>query len=140
MILLTYLALVYVVKMIKFPILGISDTVCTIILTGIWIILAFLPMVLNYQFISYSDKDDYIIFRYFTAGMVGGRKNSVELSKKLFAGYKIETKLFGLIQGIILFQKVQGGVAKYPPIYINALTRKEKAKVIESLDKFVLPA
>ena len=135
-VLLAYVALTYVVKMIKFPFLGMSDTVWTIILIGIWLILAFMPMFLNYQFISFSDEGDYIIFRYFTAGIVGGKKNSVEINKTSFSGYKIETRFFGLIQIITLLQKVQGGVAKYPPVYISALTQEEKAKVIKSLNLY----
>jgi hypothetical protein len=93
-----------------------------------------MPMFLNYQFISFSDEGDYIIFRYFTAGIVGGKKNSVEINKTSFSGYKIETRFFGLIQIITLLQKVQGGIAKYPPVYISALTKEEKTKVIKSLN------
>jgi hypothetical protein len=133
-VLLAYLALAYVIRMIKFPLFGMSDTVWTAILIAIWVILAFLPMILNYQYISYSDEGENIIFRYFTSGIVGGKKNSIEISKISFSGYKIETRLFGLIQSITLFQKFQEGVAKYPPVYISALNPEEKSKVIKSLN------
>ena len=133
-VLLAYLAMAYVIRMIKFPLLGMSDTVWTVILIAIWVILAFLPMILNYQYISYSDEGENIIFRYFTSGIVGGKKNSIEISKISFSGYKIETRFFSLIQSIILFQKFQEGVAKYPPVYISALKAEEKAKVIKSLN------
>jgi hypothetical protein len=132
-VLLAYLAVTYIGKLIKFPFLGMSDAVWTMILSGIWIVLAFMPMFLNYQFFSYSDEGDYLIFRYFTAGIVGGKKNSVEINKTTFSGYKVESRFFGFIQRIILFQKVQGGIASYPPVYISALMREEKAKVIKSL-------
>jgi hypothetical protein len=138
-VLLAYLALAYVAKLIKFPLLGMGDSTWTVILIGIWIILAFMPMVLNYQFISYSDDEELIIFRYFTSGIVGGKKNSVEINKTSFSGYKIETRFFGLIQSIILLQKVQGGVAKYPPVYLSALTHEEKAKVFNSLNQYAPP-
>ena len=131
--LLAYLAMTYVAKLIKFPILRMSDTVWTLILVGIWFFLTFMPMFLSYQFVFFSDDGEKIIFRYFTAGFVGGKKNSVEIDKKSFSGYKIETRLFGLIQNITLFQNFQEGVAKYPPIYISALTREERSKIIKSL-------
>jgi hypothetical protein len=102
-------------------------------LIAIWVILAFIPMVLNYQYISYSDDGDFIVLRYFTAGLVGGKKNSVEIKKTSFAGYKTETRFFGMIRSIILYQKFQEGVAKYPPVYISALSREEKDKVFRSL-------
>jgi hypothetical protein len=135
-VLLAYIAMAYVIKMIKFPLLGMNETVWTVLLTGIWVILAFLPMILNYQFISYSDEGDFIIFRYFTSGIVGGKKNSVEINKTTFSGYKVETRFFGLIQSIILLQKFQQGIAKYPPIHISALTGEEKAKIIKSLNSY----
>jgi len=139
-VLLAYLAMAYVIRMIKFPLLGMDDTAWTVILSAIWVILAFMPMVLNYQYISYSDDGDYIIFRYFTAGLVGGKKNSVEISKTSFAGYKSETRFFGMIQSIILYQKFKEGIAKYPPVHISALSREEKDKVFKSLKYHALPA
>lgn len=135
-VLLTYLALAYVAKLIKFPLLGLSDTSWTIILIGIWVILALIPIFLNYQYISYSDEGEFLIFRYFTAGIVGGKKNSVEINKTTFSGYNKETRFFGLIESITLFQKFQQGVAKYPPVYISALSRIEKDKVIKSLNMY----
>jgi len=138
-VLLAYLALTYVAKLIKYPFLGMSDTSWTLILVGVWFLLAFMPMFLNYQFIFFSDDGEKIVFRYFTAGLVGGRKNSVEIDKKSFSGYKIEPRFFGLIQSVTLFQKFQEGVAKYPPVYISALSREERTKVIKSLNLYAVP-
>jgi hypothetical protein len=139
-VLLAYLAMAYVIRMIKFPLLGIDDTIWTLVLVVIWVILAFMPMVLNYQYIRYSDDGDHIIFRYFTSGIVGGKKNSVEIKKISFAGYKTETRFFGMIQSIILYQKFKEGVATYPPVYISALSRKEKDKIFKSLKLLTLPS
>jgi hypothetical protein len=139
-VLLAYLAMAYVIKLIKFPLLGMGDTPWTVILIVIWVILAFMPMILNYQYISYSDDGDKIIFRYFTSGIVGGKKNSVEINKISFAGYKTETRFFGMIQSIILYQKFQEGTARYPPIYISALSHEEKDKVFASLKLHSLPS
>jgi hypothetical protein len=135
-ILLAYLAMAYVIRLIKFPLLGMSETLWTLILVLIWLVLAIVPLVLNYQFISYSDEGEFIVFRYFTAGITGGKKNSVEINKSTFSGYKVDKRFFGLIQSITLLQKFQQGVAKYPPIYISALTGDEKSKIIKSLNTF----
>ena len=69
--------------------------------------------------------------------MFGGKKNSVEINKKSFSGYKTESRLFGLLHTITLFQQYKEGVAKYPPFYISALTRKEREKVFGSLNLYV---
>jgi hypothetical protein len=129
-----WLAMAYVGKIIKFPFLGMSDILWTIILIAIWLAVAFMPMALNYQYIRYSDDGEKIIFRYFSAGMIGGRKNSVEITKHSFSGYEVETKLFGLVRSIILYQKFREGVAKYPPVYISALKPVERDKIFRSLN------
>ena len=136
---LAYIVLSYVAKLIKFPLLGMSDTTWTVILVAIYLFIAFLPIVLSYQFVFYSDDTEKIIFRYFTAGIVGGRKNSVEIDKRTFSGYKIESGLFGLKQKIIIYQRFNEGVATYPPFYISALSRDEKAKIIKSLNQYIPP-
>jgi hypothetical protein len=131
---LAYLALTYVAKLIKYPLLGLTESVWTTILVILYAIVAFYPMFLSYQYIYFSDDGDNIVFRYFTAGIVGGRKNSVEINKRTFNGYKIESRFFDLIQTITLFQRVNNGIAKYPPIYISALNKAEREKVVMSLN------
>ena len=133
---LLYIVLTYIADVIKFPFLSMSESVWTVILVCLYLLYAFYPMLLNYQYISYSDESDKIIFRYFTAGIVGGRKNSVEISKSEFAGYRQDRKFFGLIKSAILFQQLKEGVAQYPPIYISVLTRKERTRLLHSLYSF----
>lgn len=133
---LVYLVMAYIAKFIPFPLLGLSDTVWTVIITIIYIVFLFYPMYLNYQYIYFSDDGYSIIFRYFNAGIAGGRKNSVEINKNTFAGYRLEKKTFGMIQYLILYQRIQNGLAKYPPVYISALTNDEKKKVFRTLNHY----
>ena len=133
---LTYIVLTYVAKLIKYPLLGLSDTAWTVILLALYAILIFFPMFLNYQYVYFSDDGENIILRYFSAGIVGGKKNSVEINKRTFSGYKIESKFFGLILSIILFQQINNGTAKYPPIFISALNREQRQKVLKSLNLY----
>jgi hypothetical protein len=135
-ILLGYLGIVYAANLIKFPLLGLSDTVWTLMLVAVYLVIAFIPMLRNFQFVFYSDEAENIVFRYFFAGIVGGKKNSVSIAKKSFAGYKTESKYFGLSDSIILFQKMGQGIAKYPPVYISALSRDQRNKLFESLNKY----
>jgi hypothetical protein len=135
-ILITYLVLSYVAEIIKFPFLGLSDTVWTVVLICLWLFFVILPVYLKYQFIFFSDDTEKLIIRYFNAGIVGGKKNSVEIDKRAFAGYKTESKFFGMITLLTLFQKFNEGVAKYPPVYISALTKKEKSKLLKTLASY----
>lgn len=131
---LAFLILAFVAGIIKFPLLGFSETVWTVFLAGIWIFIALLPMLLNYQYIFFSDDTEKLIIRYFNAGIVGGKKNSLEIDKSSFSGYKTETSIFGLRTSITLFQKFAEGVAKYPPVWISALSREEKSKLYRALN------
>jgi hypothetical protein len=133
---LAYIAITYAAKLIKFPLLGMSDTAWTLILVALYLIIAFLPMILNYQFVFFSDEGEKLVFRYFSAGIVGGKKNSVEITKRSFAGYKTENKYFGLVKSVILLQQMGQGVAKYPPVYISALTKEQQSKLFASLSAY----
>ncbi|MFN8240661.1 MAG: hypothetical protein U0X39_07915 [Bacteroidales bacterium] len=131
--LIAWIIVIYFAKAIKFPLLGMEDNIWTLILVIIYFIIAFYPMFLNYQYIFYSDEDDKIIVRYYNTGIATGKKNSVEIRKDVFAGYKVEKKLLGLDRQVILFQKVPKGIAKYPPLHIGALTKSERGKILNSL-------
>lgn len=137
---LVFIVLTYVAQLIKYPLLGMSDTAWTLILVGIYLFIVFLPMALNYQYLFYSDDSEKIVFRYYTTGIFGGKKNSVEIDKQSFSGYKINSGFFGLNRSIILYQKFKEGVAEYPPIYLSALPKKEMTRVIRSLNLYVPPA
>lgn len=129
--LLVYIILAFPAGIIKFPVLGMNETILTLILVSIWVIFTFAPALMNYQYIFFSDENERIIVRYFNAGVFGGKKNSIEIHKSVFAGYKTEKGFLAL--KLILFQKLGDGVAKYPPVYITALSRQEKQKLFSSL-------
>ena len=114
-----------------------SDTVWTVILIIIYLIIFFIPMILNHQFVSYSDDDENIVVKYFNAGIGGGKKNSIRIYKSAFAGYKTESRLFGLDKSLILYQKVGQGTAKYPPVHISALSKDQRDKLIRALNTFI---
>jgi len=133
---LTFLTLSYAANIIKFPLLGMSRVTWTIILLAIFLLIIFLPILLNYHYVSFSDEGENIIFRYFSMGIIPGNKNSVEINKRTFSGFTLEKKFFNLSQSITIYQRLKEGVAKYPPIYITALKREEKARVLNSLISF----
>ncbi|HEX2968454.1 MAG TPA: hypothetical protein VHO46_05055 [Bacteroidales bacterium] len=137
-ILIAYLILAYAAEFIKFPLLGLNDTIWTVILAGLWLFFIIMPLFLNYQFVFFSDDTERIIFRYFNAGIVGGKKNSVEIDKHSFAGYNVDKRFFGLIISLTLFQRFSEGVAKYPPVYISALSKEERSKILRVLSSYTV--
>jgi hypothetical protein len=134
--LIAWLIVAFIAKLIDFPLLGLSETVWTLILVGIYLVILLLPMVRNTQFVFFSDEGENIVFKYFLAGIVGGKKNSISIPKHAFAGYKPEKKNLGLASSIILFQKIGQGIAKYPPIHITAIPKEQKEKMLSLLDRY----
>ncbi len=113
-----------------------DDMAWTIILLLIFLIIIFVPSLLNHQYIYYSDEGENIVFRYYTTGLIPGNKNSVEINKRTFSGFTTEKKFFGLIQILTLYQRIREGVAKYPPIFLGGLNAAQKAAIIKSLSSF----
>ncbi len=131
---LAYLVIVYAARIIRFPLLGIDKTTLTIVVSAIFLIIMIIPEILNYQYIYFSDEGESIIFRYYSAGLITGKKNSVEINKRTFSGFTIDKKFFGLVERITLYQRLREGIAKYPPIFLSALKRADKARIIRSLN------
>lgn len=131
-----YLILAYAARLIHFPLLGMDDMAWTIILLLIFLIIIFVPSLLNHQYIYYSDEGENIVFRYYTTGLIPGNKNSVEINKRSFSGFTTEKKFFGFVQSLTLYQRIREGVAKYPPIYLGGLNASQKAAIIKSLSSF----
>ena len=133
---LIFLALAFAAMIIKFPLLGMSRAVWTIIFTACFLIIMLLPVLVNYQYIYFSDEGDIIIFRYYSAGLFEGKKNSVEIGKRTFSGFIFDKKFFGLVQSVTLYQRLKEGIAKYPPIFISALKRQDKENILGSLNSY----
>ncbi|MBN2665448.1 MAG: hypothetical protein JXR67_02970 [Bacteroidales bacterium] len=133
---LAFLVLSLAANIIKFPLLGMTKTTWLIIATLIFLIILLIPIVLNYQYIFFSDEGNMLIFRYYSTGLMPGNKNSVEIEKKSFSGFTIDLSLFGLIQSITLYQRMKEGVAKYPPIHISALNPREREEIIKTLTSY----
>jgi hypothetical protein len=133
---LIFLALAFAAMIIKFPLLGMSRAVWTIILSVIFLAIIFLPVLFSYQYMFFSDEGEAIVFRYYSTGLIEGKKNSVEIGKKSFSGFTFDKKFFGLIQSITLYQRMKEGIAKYPPIYISAIKRQDRDSILKSLNSY----
>ena len=75
------------------------------------------------------------MLRYFSPGLFTARKNSIEIPKKEFAGYEIESFFMRYREKVILMRKTGKGVAKYPPVSITALSHSERHDLLISLGK-----
>ncbi len=138
-----YLAIFFVLAIIfilladvrEDKIAGVDKYGLSIIMAAIYLLLIFYNAIRNFNYIFYSDEGDKIIFRFFSLSIFTNQKSSIEMFKKDFAGFKIKKSYSGLKENLILYQKANKGVAKYPPVSITALTGKEKSSILNSLSK-----
>ena len=89
---------------------------------------------LELNYIYFSDKDNTVIFRYFSMSYFSKQKNSIEINKSQFGGYELSTALFGFKKVVTLIHTVGNKEAKYKPVSISSLTKAEFDKLIKSLD------
>lgn len=133
---LAFLVLSFAANIIRFPLLGMTKTTWLLLATFLFLIVILIPIVLNYQYIFFTDEGNILVFRYYSTGLGTGNKNSVEIEKRTFSGFTIDKSLFGLIQSITLYQRMKEGVAKYPPIHISALKPREREEIIKALTSY----
>lgn len=131
-----YLFFSYFEKIIKFPIAGYSFTAWTLLLTGIYLTIAFYPLLFNYKYIYFSDDGPSIIFRFYSVGIIQGKKNLIEIPKRDFEGYMFNRILGGIFTSITLKQRIDLKTSKYPPIHLSSLTRSELKKLKSALEKY----
>ena len=65
-----------------------------------------------------------------------GEKNTIEIHKKDFVKFQTNSSLFKMRDYLIIYQKLLKGIAKYPPISITGLSKKDKAKLITQLSLY----
>lgn len=86
----------------------------------------------NLYFVYASDDDnENLIFRFYQIKLLGKKYNTYKIPFLLF--YSFEIKKTNGNTELILFQKIDGKVAKYPPIYLNAFKQEE----VEEMKSFL---
>jgi hypothetical protein len=93
---------------------------------------------LELNYIYFSDDEDHIIFRYFSMSVFSRKKNSIEIPKDKFGGYKIISSMGGFKKQIILYQQLKKEKAKYRPVSISGMTKEQITLLTKALDKHMV--
>jgi hypothetical protein len=89
------------------------------------------------HFISYNDKGDMIVFRYYPLSLFNSKKHSIEIPKQHFVKYELTPFFLGMHQKIVLYQHYRERVVGYPPIPLSALDTADREQLLASLEKYV---
>jgi hypothetical protein len=113
---------------------GVSNSILAIIVASCYIIYSVYESFRNYNYIYFNDDSDKIVLRYFTHAFFTTKKNAIEIPKKDFAGYKVNSVFMKYRESIVLYRSSGKGVAKYPPVSITALNNAQRFDMLKSLN------
>jgi len=116
------------------PILGISRHLLAALVVVIYGGYYFVRYMLNLNFIQVSVDSNKLKVRYYSLRPLARSHNSIEIPLNAFEGYKIIPRLLGLRKELVLYQRIQGKKAKYPPISLSALNKQQFEQLIMLLN------
>jgi hypothetical protein len=129
---------IYNLDFFSAPILVMDRTRLTIGFVALFLIYYLTGFFRNYHYFFYTDNGSKLVFRYYSLRPLNKKQSSVEIDKLSFSNYKIEKFLFGFTTRLFLFQNLPNGVvAKYAPINITLLNKKEKTLLNDSLKQYI---
>ena len=88
---------------------------------------------MKYTYFYFSNNGKNLIFKFYSMQFFFGKPRTVEVAKINFEKYEIVTDFFGKRDSLVLFQKTPKGIAKYPPISLTLLSKKQKKELEQAL-------
>jgi hypothetical protein len=138
----TFLAFAVIVLVIilvgKLPYtyLGFNKYQWAIVVCGVYILLVIYEGFKKLNYIYFSDEKNVITLRYFSLGYFSSKKNAIEIPKNEFLTYEIRTYFAGGKTNLILHRSVKNKDAKYPPVSLSLLNKKEIQQLTSVLDLY----
>ncbi|MGQ1910885.1 hypothetical protein ACT3CE_14000 [Marinifilum sp. RC60d5] len=124
----------YLAAIVLFLYLDIDNQYIVIgLMSAVFVAAIIISLSLSLNYIIYKVSDNKIILRYYPLHPFHENFKSIEIPKSSFAYFEINSKIMGLKPELILFQQTKNGIAKYPPICLSALAKKDVKKITNSL-------
>jgi uncharacterized membrane protein YbhN (UPF0104 family) len=114
---------------------GLDNNQLAVTMIIVYIVYALFRSLRQFNYIYFNDESDKIVLRYFSPSLFTSKKNSIEIPRKEFAGYTLQSFFMGYREKLILQRRTPKGIASYPPVSITALSYKEKHDLLLSLEK-----
>jgi len=114
---------------------GVNNSLLAIFVATAYIIHAVYNTFRNYNYIYFNNETDKLILRYFSPKLFTSKKNSIEIPKNEFSGYKLHSFFMRYREKLILYHATKKGMASYPPVSITALSNAERHALLRSLDE-----
>jgi hypothetical protein len=119
------LCILIVLSLFRETFLGIDRIVYILSFTGFYCIYYLWGIIRDYHYFYCNDIGIKLIFKYYSLAPFSKRLRSIEIDKNRFYKFNLEKKWMGLRLYLSLFQQSSGGIAKYPPISLGLVRRKD---------------
>ena len=130
------IAIIYTTRILINPIWDLNKSQWSFILVGVFVLILLFNNFRDFHYIFFSDNGNNIVFKFYSMRIFSGKKNTIEIHKKDFVKFQRNSSLFKMRDYLIIYQKLKKGIAKYPPISITGLSKKDKAKLINQLSLY----
>lgn len=116
------------------PVLGIPKEAFVLALSVIYVLFQIYRYILDLKAINFNDEGGKLTIKYYSLRPFADKHRTIEIPLSSFAKYTIQAKLFGRKKILVIFQKTNGKLAKYPPLSLSAMNKEDIAKLQSRLD------
>ena len=116
------------------PVFGISRELYVIIICAGYVLYNLYRFFLNLNFIYFNDQFEKFIFKYYSLRPFMQKRRSIEIVKGTLVKFEIKKGLAGQKKSLILYQKINNKIAKYPSISISAINNEEYKNLLSALN------
>lgn len=119
------------------PVVGISKWIIVGAPLLAYLIFLIYYYAINSSYIYFSNAKDLLVFRFFSMRMLGESRMSIEIPVSQLSGLTVESSFFSRRIDLTLYKRTGQGSAKYPPISISLLSRKDREQLLHYLNTLV---
>lgn len=119
------------------PVLGIQKEFYALALGVAYFIINLYRYILDLNYINFSTDNNKVTLKYFSLRPFHKQRKSIEFPGSNLAKFEINNSFFGLKHNLILYQRMQGKLAKYPPVSLSGLNNDELENLRKMLNQLV---
>ena len=103
------------------------------ILSAVFLFFYWLQYKMEYTYFYFSNNNKNLVFKFYSLRNLYGKSKTIEMAKISFFKYDIITGFFNKKESLVLYQKTPKGIAKYPPISLTLLNKRQKTDLKRAL-------
>jgi hypothetical protein len=104
-----------------------------IVLSIFFLLFQWFQYKMDYTYFYFSDNRKDLVFKFYSLRFFSENPKIIEIPKKSFCNHDIVTNFFGKKDSIVLYQRTNKGIVKYPPISLALLSKNTKTKLKQTL-------